>query len=184
MIMWADVETGGLSPDKADITQVGLIFEEDGVVAQEINLLVRPDSPARVGGRALEVQGRTVQQVMAFKIGQQQAAELVYDAVYRHEHMNGGPLGFAGQKPDFDFGFLNALVYRTGCKLETSVKRPFINLMDTAARMKPGLDNLKLGTICNALGIQFRAHDALEDVRATMTAHYTLVKSQKYTTNL
>lgn len=176
-MLWADLETGGLSPKDADILQIAGIVEIDGKPVEEFNFLMRPDSPERAQPGALAVQKRTLEQVMAHPLSQRegyQALSLVLEK-YCDKFDKEDKFYLCGQNPVFDDGFLRDLWAKQGDKYYGSFVWPYkIDLLTAMAivRMRghfTAMPNLKLASVCDAFGIKLgkRAHDALADIKAT-----------------
>jgi DNA polymerase III alpha subunit (gram-positive type) len=175
-LIWPDLETGGLDPRAHDITQLAFILEIGGKVVEEVELLMRPDSPERVSAEALDVQKRTLDQVMAHPLTQRQGYEEFVRVLSRHvdKFDPGDKLTWIGQNPRFDQDFVRELWRKQGDKYFGSwfMQQPvdLISLV-VAAEMRGyfrDIGNRRLATVCNAMGIDIpQAHRALDDIRAT-----------------
>lgn len=181
-IIWVDSETGGLYPEQHDVTQIAAILDVDGVAVAEINLLMRPD-PKRVSKGALDVQKKTMEQVLAHPLSQREGYESFLATL--REWTKGGKASFGGQNVPFDAGFLKKLFADNGTvSLSEFFDGTTVDTKHVAEglRARGGLNvrNVKLGTICDALGVKLGdgAHDALNDIRATREAFVRMMQTK------
>lgn len=179
--IWNDKETGGLRAAQHDITQIAIILDLNGAVAEELNILMRPSDPRRLEPTALAVQKKTLEQVMAHPLSQKEGFELYRDALAKWT-ADGVKADWGGQNASFDVDFSKEFFRQNGD--EGGLTRYFTGgTVDTryladgfrrTGAMKSA--NSKLGTICAELGVQLGdgAHDALFDIRATREAYYIM----------
>lgn len=175
---WVDAETTGLIAGVHEIIQLSGIIEHDGEVVEEYDIFMRPAKPDGIDPQALVGQGRTVAEIMKWpdrKAGFEELIEIleryrIKVPLERHR--------WVGQNPMFDVNFVRALFLEFKSKAFNDYWSPLapIDLIPVAkeARRK-GMykgENHKLPTICRELGIEYSAHDSLEDIRATRMAMY------------
>lgn len=180
-ILWLDMETGGLDPKLHDIVEIAGLVDIDGVVLEEFQFLMQPSMRQRVGLEALTLQGRTLDEVMGHPLTQREGREELMKVMgrYVNKYDRADKFTWAGQNPTFDMGF--------GQHLWKTQGDPYFGAwfdyhpldlipLIVAARLRgyyQNMPNLKLATICQAVGLPpYRAHCALEDVRATRAAFY------------
>jgi DNA polymerase III alpha subunit (gram-positive type) len=172
-----DNETGGLLPKESDITQIAGQVKIDGVVKEEFNFLMRPDSLDRVKAEAVAVSKKTIEQVMAHPLSQREGYEALSKVLGKHcDKFNSSDKFFlCGQNPVFDDGFLRELWQKQGDKYYGSYFWHYrLDLISAMMLVRTrgyfsNMPNMKLGSICAALGVPLGdgAHDALADIRAT-----------------
>jgi len=181
-VLWLDFETGGLDPQKCDITQAAGIIEIDGKVVEEFELRARPDSADRVTAEALKVTGLTLEEVMAYPLTQTALYANLQTIFARHINKfdKEDKFVWAGQNPRFDMDFARALWAKNGDKYFGSWfwSNP-ADLIGFAMGMRiakqlPPLKNYRLVTLAEALEVPLDAHKAIEDVRATRACFYKL----------
>lgn len=171
-VLYFDVETTGLLAGTNEITQLGYILDIDGDVAVERSLLMRPLRPDTVDPKALEVQHRTIEEVMGFPhpftAYHQFLADLgsVIDKYDRED--KAWPCAFNGT---FDISFLSAWFESFDDKyLGSWINWKLLDPMQICRYLqyadKIQVENFKLGTIAAYYGIDTGIqHDALSDVR-------------------
>lgn len=183
-ICWLDLETGGLDPVTTDVTEIAGVIEIDGVVAEEFELLVSPSMAQRVTPEALQVQGKTVEQVMAHPVGQRQAWRQLKEILGRHvdQYDKEDKFVWAGQNPTFDQAFLKHLWKVQGDKYFHSWFHyapvdlcTLVRVLQLRGHLA-GLANVKLTTVAAALGVDLQAHRALNDIRATRECFHKLLR--------
>lgn len=147
-----DTETTGLDPEKEGIVQLSAIRYENGTAQEVWNTYLNPECP--ISESAASVNGISEEMVKdAPKLHQVAADFLAFVK----------DLPVAGYNVRFDFGFL-------WCKgIDLISGRDIYDVMLSAYGILPkgAIPNRRLTTVAEALGIQFDAHDSLEDSRAT-----------------
>lgn len=167
-IMYFDVETTGLDPEKNDIIQLAYILEEDGVEKFEGNLKMQPLNWGEISEKALEVNGVTRSQLKEYPMPQKAHAFFMDDL----QAFGAKWVIPCGYNVNFDIGFLKAWFKKMGFSGYGSMftYKPIdpyqvIILLDS---IKPYyLKNHKLETMARYYGIELQAHDAMSDIRAT-----------------
>ena len=182
--IWCDMETGGLKPALHDVTEIAGIIEIGGKIVEEFSLLLRPD-PKRVDPEALRVTGRTLEELAAHPLTQEQGYREFLKILGRHvdKYDRNDKLTWVGQNPRFDMDFAEYLWNRNGDVYFGSWfhRQPadLISIM-VACEMRghyQGLENRKLGTLCKAIGVNLaRAHQAIDDIRATRECFLRLIE--------
>lgn len=174
---WVDAETTGLSNSMHEVIQLSGIIEHHGEVIEEYDIFLRPSRPKVVEQAALDGQGRTLDEIMAYperRLGFDEFKSLLNrynEKCAPHEKHR-----WVGQNPNFDIGFVRAFMKEFGDTTFDSYFAPGapIDLIPVAKEARRrGVykgENFKLPTICKSLGIEYSAHDSLEDIRATRLA--------------
>jgi DNA polymerase-3 subunit epsilon len=172
-MLYFDVETTGLDPQKHDIIQLSGLIEYDGKVVDGFNYRIRPQNFEAINQEALDVNGITVDQLKEFP----EAGEIYFNFIKIMEtHINRYdkndkfiPVAYNGK---FDMDFLAAFFAKNEDKYLGSWLS--WNLIDPMAVARfyfilndQPLTNYKLETVCEHFGIPLNAHDAMNDIVAT-----------------
>lgn len=175
--LFYDLETTGVQPHINGIHQIGGIVVIDNVVKEAFNIKVRPHPKSVIESSALAVCGKTKEEIMAYQSmeeGFKHFREIVNKYVDRYDKRDKFHLiGFNNRA--FDDQFLRRFFEYNGDDYFGSLF--WSDSMDMSAQMSYVLkakrhlmQNFKLGTVCNYVGIPFdknEAHDAMYDVRKT-----------------
>lgn len=165
MKAWIDVETTGLDPKANDIVQIACIIPE---VNFQFKSYVRPFDFNSISERALEVNGFSVRQLKGFSHPIE-----VMNAFTDKLMSLGTRYVFSGYNVEFDKSFL----YRTmeKCKLEGKWDELFspkihctFERAKSIGKKRLGVPNLKLTSLCDRFGHKYNAHDAFDDISATI----------------
>ena len=62
-IIFIDTETGGVNAEKSALIQLSGIIEVDGTEKEKFNFYIKPFVNSEVNEKALEVQGRTLEEI-------------------------------------------------------------------------------------------------------------------------
>lgn len=172
-LFYADTETTGLDPKIHEVFQFSFIVEIDGKIVEEADLKMRPERPDAASPEALKVTQKTIKELMTYPERGETFRKLI-DILGRHvdRYKREDKFLWVGQNPSFDVPFVRAFFREQGDKYFGAWfdNRPadLISLA-VACKMRGQIDpeNFKLGTLCDIFGVSLKAHDALEDVRAT-----------------
>ena len=171
-ILWFDCETTGLDPYRNGIVQIAALFEIDGVIKEEVNLLLRPGDTDKVDQEALDIHGYTKDEIWKFPYPQESMLKF-QKAMAKHvdKFDKSDKFVMAGYFVRFDMDFLRALFVKLEDRYFGSW---FFNVTYDvqaliAERILRGFrsPNYKLVTMCREFGIEIDAHDALSDIKAT-----------------
>lgn len=151
-LVFIDLETTGLSPDKERIVEVSAIrYDAPFVATACFNTLINPQR--HIPDRAYEVHGISDDDVELAPV----FADIVPDLAAFVEGAN-----LIGHNIMFDLRFL----YRAGLDLSESVR--YFDTVQIAKAANPEVSNHKLVTLCSHYGIYHNnAHTALSDCYAT-----------------
>ena len=175
-IIFIDTETGGVNPEKAALIQLSGIIRIDKKDVEKFNFYIKPFENSEVTEKALEVQGRTLEELKTDKYVEEkevykQFINLLDKYIDKYDRTD--KFIVAGYNVRFDVDMLKAFFQRHGNNflfsyLDSSMLDPLysIRLLQTA-EILPVLENNKLETWCKHFGIELKAHDSLEDVEAT-----------------
>ena len=168
-----DVETTGLDPKKNEIVQLAYILDIDGKGVKGGNIWIKPENPENIDKKALDIIGKTKEELMegidkkdAYKI-------LVRDLGLHCDKYNKDDKYYpAGYNAMFDIQFLTAFFDKNddpylGSWVNWKTLDPLsiLRMFDYNGTLE--LDNYKLETVCAHYGIEIKAHDAMSDIRAT-----------------
>lgn len=171
-IIFVDTETGGRDPARHPLLTVGLVtLTPEGEVTRPLHLRVR-HRHYDVDAEAMAVNGIDLEAHHAGALPPEEAAQAV--RAYTREV---GRVVLGGHNLQFDLGFLRVLlpdlgqVFRRG-RVDTKLAAQFL--------IHAGLLPRKLGTPLDQLaghfGLEYRAHDALEDATVTARLYAELLR--------
>jgi len=179
-ILWYDCETTGLDSKKHAIIQLACLFEVNGKVEEEMNLFARPWKGDLIDDKALEVNKRTRKEIEEFEHPAFLHQSLMdtmkkYVNPYDREDKFIG----AGFYVNFDNQFLRQFFWKRGDKYFGSwFHAPLLDVSTLVAlwvaREGIVLESFSLSTLCEHFSIELRAHDALEDIKATRELYIRL----------
>ena len=175
-IIFIDTETGGVNPEKSALIQLSGIIRIDKKDVEKFNFYIKPFENSEVNEKALEVQGRTLDELKAEKyIEEKEVYKQFINLLdkYIDKYDKTDKFIVAGYNVRFDVDILKALFQRHGNNflfsyLDSSMLDPSysIRLLQIAGIL-PVLENNKLETWCKYFNIELKAHDSLEDIVAT-----------------
>lgn len=175
-IIFIDTETGGVNPEKAALIQLSGIIRIDKKDVEKFNFFIKPFENSEVNEKALEVQGRTLEELKTDKYVEEkevykQFVNLLDKYIDKYDKSN--KFIVAGYNVRFDVDMLKAFFQRHGNNflfsyLDSSMLDPLYSIrLLQIAEVLPVLENNKLETWCKHFGIELKAHDSLEDIEAT-----------------
>lgn len=175
-IIFIDTETGGVNPEKAALIQLSGIIRIDKKDVEKFNFYIKPFENSEVTEKALEVQGRTLEELKTDKYVEEkevykQFIKLLDKYIDKYDRTD--KFIVAGYNVRFDVDILKAFFQRHGNNflfsyLDSSMLDPLYSIrLLQIAEVLPVLENNKLETWCKYFGIELKAHDSLEDIEAT-----------------
>ena len=175
-IIFIDTETGGVNPEKAALIQLSGIIRIDKKDVEKFNFYIKPFENSEVTEKALEVQGRTLEELKTDKYVEEkevykQFINLLDKYIDKYDRTD--KFIVAGYNVRFDVDILKAFFQRHGNNflfsyLDSSMLDPLYSIrLLQIAEILPVLENNKLETWCKHFGIELKAHDSLEDIVAT-----------------
>lgn len=175
-IIFIDTETGGVNPEKAALIQLSGIIRIDKKDVEKFNFYIKPFENSEVNEKALEVQGRTLNELKTDKYVEEkevykQFINLLDKYIDKYDRTD--KFIVAGYNVRFDVDILKAFFQRHGNNflfsyLDSSMLDPLYSIrLLQIAEVLPVLENNKLETWCKHFGIELKAHDSLEDIEAT-----------------
>jgi len=180
-LLFLDTETTGVDNTKNGIIQIAGIVEIDGAVKEEFNMMCRPFPGQAVSPDALKVTGKTMDEIRAYPEPQAAYRDLV--AIldrYIDRYDKTDKFYMVGQNTKFDYDFLTAWFKNNGNPyFYAYVAYHLIDVIQATALFTVAgqfkLENMKLATVAKHFGIPLKAHDAMEDIRATRAIFYRYV---------
>ena len=175
-IIFIDTETGGVNPEKAALIQLSGIIRIDKKDVEKFNFYIKPFESSEVTEKALEVQGRTLEELKTDKYVEEkevykQFIKLLDKYIDKYDRTD--KFIVAGYNVRFDVDILKAFFQRHDNNflfsyLDSSMLDPLYSIrLLQIAEVLPVLENNKLETWCKHFGIELKAHDSLEDIEAT-----------------
>ncbi|VTX73951.1 3'-5' exonuclease [Fusobacterium periodonticum] len=175
-IIFIDTETGGVNPEKAALIQLSGIIRIDKKDVEKFNFYIKPFENSEVTEKALEVQGRTLEELKTDKYVEEKEVYKQFINIldkYIDKYDRTDKFIVAGYNVRFDVDILKAFFQRHGNNflfsyLDSSMLDPLYSIrLLQIAEVLPVLENNKLETWCKHFGIELKAHDSLEDIEAT-----------------
>jgi len=182
-VLYFDCETTGLSPVNNDIIQLAGLIEFKGVVVDEFNFKIQPFSYENISEKALEVSGTTIEVLKTYlepRKAYQQIINKFSEYINKFDKEDKfTPVGF---NIGFDLEFLNQFFIKNGdkyfgswCNWRKVDPLAVLYYLDYAKKLNLDLPNFKLETVCQKLGIEIQAHDAMSDIKATRELSLKLI---------
>lgn len=175
-IIFIDTKTGGVNAEKSALIQLSGIIEVDGTEKEKFNFYIKPFENSEVNEKALEVQGRTLEELGTEKYIDESIIYKKFLEIldkYIDKYDKNDKFIVAGYNVKFDIDILKALFERNNNKFlfsyfNSSMLDPLysVRLLQVAG-MLPVLENNKLETWCKYFNIELKAHDSLQDITAT-----------------
>ena len=175
-IIFIDTETGGVNAEKSALIQLSGIIEVDGTEKEKFNFYIKPFENSEVNEKALEVQGRTLEELGTEKYIDESIIYKKFLEIldkYIDKYDKNDKFIVAGYNVKFDIDILKALFERNNNKFlfsyfNSSMLDPLysVRLLQVAG-MLPVLENNKLETWCKYFNIELKAHESLQDITAT-----------------
>lgn len=179
-ILFLDTETGGVNPKESALIQLSGIVRIDKKDVEEFNFFIKPFEGSEVNPKALEVQGRTLEELDSEKY-KSEAETYFYFKKILDKYINKYDNIVAGYNVKFDIEMLQSFFKRQNdnylfsyISSATIDPLPCIGFLQLCGIL-PVLENNKLETWCNYFGIEFQAHDSLEDIKATKELIFKIV---------
>ena len=175
-IIFIDTETGGINAEKSALIQLSGRIEVDGAEKEKFDFYIKPFENSEVNEKALEVQGRTLEELGTEKYIDESIIYKKFLEIldkYIDKYDKNDKFIVAGYNVKFDIDILKALFERNNNKFlfsyfNSSMLDPLysVRLLQVAG-MLPVLENNKLETWCKYFNIELKAHDSLQDITAT-----------------
>lgn len=170
-VVFIDTETGGTDPARHSLLTIGLVTLSGGEPTRPLHLRLRHER-YEVDPEAMAVNGIELEAHHAGALPPEEVVRQVRDYA-----AGAGRVLLGGHNFGFDLGFLRPLLpdlfrlFRRG-PLDTKVIAQFL----IHAGLLPRRASTTLHGLAGHLGIEFAAHDALEDARATALVYQRMLE--------
>ncbi len=184
-IFWLDTETSGLDAVRNDILQIAYIIEIDKEVKEKGQFYCQPFSFDNLEQSALDINCLEIAQIKTFPSPQEihKKIKAVLEK-YVDKYDKNDKFSMTGYNVQFDFKFLQEFFKKSGdfyfgslLDYHTMDILSLVYIMQFKGKIN--LPNYKLVTVCEALGIELQAHNAMSDIEATRKVFYELLKYVK-----
>jgi DNA polymerase III subunit epsilon len=181
-LLWIDIESSGLIPEKHGIIQIAGIIEIQGKVKEKF-MLLNNCSNKEISDDALKINGYTRQQIATFPAPKETYGKLIeIFGKYVDKYDKLDKFIAAGQQVDFDINFLLQFFKDSGDNY-------FFSWVESRARLDtkyiltflqdrgkiPMLENSKNITISKYFGRDvIGAHDAMVDIELTLANYKSM----------
>ncbi len=192
-LCFIDVETTGLDPKKNGIIQIAgeIVFGLNAVytVIETFNFTLQPFVFDEINAKALEVNGKTEEQIFSYKEPKEILTSLIA-ILNRHvdKYNPNDRYFFTGYKADFDYDFMKEwFVKNQNRDFMKYFYFPALDVLQLALfnlkSERASMPNFKLGTVAKHLNISAEGnlHDAKTDVLLTkgIFMHYNQVRGEQ-----
>jgi DNA polymerase-3 subunit epsilon len=185
-ILWCDTETSGLNPFEHDILSLALIVEIDGIVKDELYLEIQPINWNTITDEALAINKFTREQLKTF-IPPQEALKKVltflerYVDKYKKNKTMEDKFVLAGYNIIFDSAMLSEWCKKLGFKyLGALFDYHKIDIASLVLFLKMNnkiqMEGFKLINAAKQMGIEFNAHNSLDDIKTTREIAYKILE--------
>jgi DNA polymerase-3 subunit epsilon len=173
-ILWIDCETGGTDSKIHALLQLSAIIEIDGKEVDSIDLKMKPVKGKIIEEKALEVQGRTMQDIESFD-DPIECYMKFSRFLARRPPSKTNRYTMGGYSAEFDCRFVEQWFRDIAMNPYAYWKYMQFSPVDPLAILRAlrhysiiETENTKLETVCKYFGIEIKAHDSMSDIRATM----------------
>ncbi len=179
MILWVDVETGGLDATSGNVLQVGAIVTDDDLnVLDTFSSYCKPVKPSEVQYGALKVNGLTFDDLKKFD-----EPAVVHKKFLTFIAKQKSVMHFGAYNSPFDFKFLMFWLLSTGLHTEFYKRVNPVRHIDPLLLARKLRDNgklktknAKLETLANHFNVkQGASHDAVVDITETIDVYKKLL---------
>lgn len=183
--IWLDTETTGLDPIKNGIIQLSGLIEIDGEIKESFDYDIKPFPEDEINEESLSINGKTKEQILndpaflsPYKVYEDFKGIL---GKYVDKYNKNDKFTPMGQNVQFDLNFLRNFFIKNNDKYFGSfIAWQEVDLLAFARLLrytgKISVDNCKLETLAKYIGKEYKAHDALEDIRMTREILKELIK--------
>lgn len=173
IVMWIDTETTGLDAVKNDVIQIAVIVESPtGEVLEKANFLCAPYSFENIHPKALEVNGRTIEELQTFMPPEQCLSDfIIFLNKYKQE---GIKFLCSGYNVAYDVRMLEQWFIKGGRASSVWGEYFDYHTYDVFSIWKNfckekniKLVNNRLATVAEFFELKFDAHEAQSDINVT-----------------
>ena len=156
-----DLETTGIERSENGITEIGAVKIVKGEIAEQFNVLVKPEYP--ISEENANLTGITPEMVAD--------CPKIEDVLPDFIKFTDGAI-LVAHNASFDMGYIK----KYAAESDYEIKNAVIDTLDLSRRYLPELNKHDLGTVAERFKIVFRHHRALSDAYATAEAFIELMK--------
>jgi DNA polymerase III epsilon subunit-like protein len=178
--LFLDTETGGLDLEKHSLLSLGLVVGDDGVVRDNLEILIRHE-PYVVSAGGMAVNRIDLVQHHLAALEPKAALDALEDFCGRH-FPSQAPITLVGHNVAFDRNFLAVFFAHQGRPLEPRISHRIIDTHSIAAALRDAgrlsLDSLSSSALFQHFGIvipEGKRHTALGDALGTFELYWKLV---------
>lgn len=179
-ILYIDTETTGLSPQKHGLIQLACIVVQNEFEIDRLNLMINPMTYKHdviIEESALAINGKTLDEIEYYPHSDIQIA--LFEE-FLAKHTDDGKMQVAGYNVEFDIWFIKDWIkghFKYGDYLNYKTL-DILSLVRHIDYMQwENWESHKLVDMCGQFGIQLEAHDAMNDIEATLQLHNKLIHS-------
>ena len=184
-LLFLDTETTGLCPIKNGPVQISGIIEIDGEVKEEFDFYCKPFPNKILTYEALQVIGKTKEEVESYpdpKETYQKLLKIIEKYIDRYNKND--KFYLVGQNTKFDYDMMTQWFKDNGNNFFYAyIAYHLIDIITVTALFNiSGIiktKNMKLSTIAEHYGIEFKAHNSMEDIRVSRQIFYKFVDHVK-----
>jgi len=177
-LLFADVETGGLNPEKHSLLQVGIAAYKDGKIVDTLNIFIKEDTYC-VTPEAMKINGLDLAEIKKNGIDKFAAVDMIVRFIEKNFGTEKPIL--TGHNVNFDKNFLQQLFLYTSNNIEKFIGH---RMIDTMSLLWGLYDAGKVPfEACNSKGafdhfeiVVEKLHDALDDTLATVKLYKECIK--------
>jgi DNA polymerase-3 subunit epsilon len=184
-ILFFDLETTGLNPDRNAIHQLAGYVEIDGVIKQKFDFKIQPHFNAVIDAKALEISGKTKEEIMQYP-----ESKVVFGEFKRMLNQYTDPYNTKDKfflcgfnNASFDNQFLRGFFNVNGDKYFGSwFWSNTLDVMVLATQYLQNkrieMPNFKLVSVASAMGLDVdvsKAHDGLYDIELTYQIYKRII---------
>lgn len=172
-VLWIDLETTGLDPEKHGVIQIACVYEENKQVVSKINIQTNIFDGDLIDPRAMDVNKVFEEDMKRFAHPSEAFKDLI---TFLERHVNkldyNDRMYLAGYNVGFDINFLKKWFEKNkNYNFNKYFYRKHIDVMQAVIFLSyynfihP--ENHRLTTLCEYYDIYLDAHDAMSDILAT-----------------
>lgn len=183
-----DTETSGLDPEKCGLIEVAGLFEMNGQILNEFELLINPYTypfAVEIQEKALSVNNRTIPEIQTFNDQAQCLNWLIDMSQYLINQYGANRIFIVGYNVKFDVDFIQAWFKANNKKFAETFQYKFIDVLQLVMTLSylelldPFDNNLK--DMCLKFDVDLtNAHTAIADIRATRDLFHKLIASMNF----
>lgn len=185
-VLWLDTETTGVNPVRNCLIQIGYMVEIESKIVAEGSILSRPFPDSVIDQGALDVHGKTVEEIQAYPPAKQAFNAFVFElGQFCNQYDKTDKFIMAGYNVRFDNDMLRSYFNKCGSSYFGSwFFWPCLDVVSflalRVAKSGLALSNFQLKTVCEKFRIPLKAHDALADIRATRELFQMLTDEESF----